>query len=99
MRIRFIHFLPQDEDAWVSMMISREKQTVTAGIFLHIPGNNFFLFQDPRPMTLEMVKQTFAGQHEVQYHKLVDMNNESYVVIKVQYSQSKRNQALNSGEV
>jgi len=36
---------------------------------------------DPRPMTLEMVKQTFAGQHEVQY------------------SQSKRNQALNSGEV
>jgi hypothetical protein len=98
-RIRFIHFLPQDEDAWVSMMISREKQTVTAGIFLHIPGNNFFLFQDPRPMTLEMVKQTFAGQHEVHYHKLVNMNNESYVVIKVQYSQSKRNQALNSGEV
>ena len=50
-------------------------------------------------MTLEMVKQTFSGQHEVHYHKLVHMNNESYVVIKVQYSQSKRNQALNSGDV
>jgi hypothetical protein len=50
-------------------------------------------------MTLEMVKKTFAGQHEVHYHKLTHMNDESYVMIKVQYSQSKRNQALNSGEV
>jgi hypothetical protein len=80
-------------------MISREQQTVTARIVLHIPGNKFFPFQNPRPMTLEMVRQTFAGQHEVHNHKLVDMNNESYVVIKVHYTQSKRNQALNSGEV
>jgi hypothetical protein len=55
-------------------------------------------FQDPRPMTMDMLKETFAGNHQVRYEKPGHSDNQ-LVLIKVQYSKPNSNQALNTSEV
>jgi hypothetical protein len=49
-------------------------------------------------MTMDMLKETFAGNHQVRYEKPGHSDNQ-LVLIKVQYSKPNSNQALNTSEV
>jgi hypothetical protein len=50
-------------------------------------------------MTMDMLKETFAGNHQVRYCKKPGHSDNELVLIKVKYSKPNSNQALNTSEV